>query len=259
MSTANNINFNRKYTIFANSDYSTAYNAYRPVYSSSLYSKIYAYHSSHSSSFSTALDVATGTVSSPKNYQRLFNKSEDLSQFQDSTFDLVTVGQAVHWFDNREKFFKEAWRILKPRGTLAMWGYTYHVIDGYPDATKKFLKLGLEILRDYRDPVMLVIYNMYRDIIIPDRLFRNIIWERCELNEKEGKMSNSESFLNEEWSVERTWSSYKSYMSKYRKENQNLEDPIYRLFEELMEEEGWKDDQILKLSWPFVLVLAEKK
>lgn len=36
--------------------------------------------------------------------------------------DLVTVAQAVHWFD-QPKFFGEVERVLKPGGLLAVWGY----------------------------------------------------------------------------------------------------------------------------------------
>ncbi|RIB04271.1 S-adenosyl-L-methionine-dependent methyltransferase [Gigaspora rosea] len=295
MSTTNNSKINRENsTTFSDSDYnSAAYNAYRPTYPSRLFSKIYDYHASHSPSFSTALDVATGTgytakelskkfqqvyatdisqvmlssASRTSNIQYSVSAAEDLSQFQDSTFDLVTVGQALHWFD-REKFFKEAWRVLKQSGTLAIWAYSSHVVNGYPVATKKFMKLIVETFGDYWNPgnsKKLTIDNLYRDIVFHDELFRNIIWERYEFDEKAGQMSKNESLLNEEWSVVRlknymkTWSAYKNYMSKYQKENQKVEDPIDKLFEELKKEEGWKDDQILKISWLFVLALVEKK
>ncbi|CAG8602035.1 17373_t:CDS:2 [Cetraspora pellucida] len=291
MSTTSNINFVKENsTTFADSDYnSAAYDAYRPTYSPHLYSKVYAYHALHSSSFSTALDIATGTGYIAKELSKTFQQvyatdishnmlssafrspkiqysvstAEDLSQFQDSTFDLVTVGQAAHWF-NREKFFKEVWRVLKQSGTLAIWGYGYHVVDGYPAASKKMLEFGSKTMGDHWDQGRLVIENLYRDIVIPDDLFKNIIWERHEFDEKEGKMKNGESFVSQEWSVDRlksymkTWSAYKNYMSKCQKENQKIEDPIDKLFEEIKKDEGWEDDQILKITWPFVLALAEK-
>ena len=37
-------------------------------------------------------------------------------------FDLVTVAQALHWFD-RDAFFREATRVLAPGGFLAAWTY----------------------------------------------------------------------------------------------------------------------------------------
>ena len=42
--------------------------------------------------------------------------------FEDSSVSLVTACQAVHWFDI-PKFYNESWRILKPSGLLAVYGY----------------------------------------------------------------------------------------------------------------------------------------
>jgi SAM-dependent methyltransferase len=39
-----------------------------------------------------------------------------------ASVDLITVAQALHWFD-RETFLAEAKRVLKPRGVLAVWCY----------------------------------------------------------------------------------------------------------------------------------------
>jgi len=39
-----------------------------------------------------------------------------------ATFDLVTVAQALHWFDVT-RFYAEARRVLRPAGVLAVWCY----------------------------------------------------------------------------------------------------------------------------------------
>ena len=46
------------------------------------------------------------------------NVAEDLP-FDDDQFNLITVGQAVHWFD-RPKFYPEMMRVLKKGGVLAL-------------------------------------------------------------------------------------------------------------------------------------------
>jgi trans-aconitate 3-methyltransferase len=46
--------------------------------------------------------------------------AEDLSFLKDNTVDMVTAGQAAHWF-NHEKALPEIARVLKPGGTLAFF------------------------------------------------------------------------------------------------------------------------------------------
>ncbi len=43
--------------------------------------------------------------------------------FADELFDLITVAQAVHWFDF-SRFYKEVDRTLKPRGIIAVFAYS---------------------------------------------------------------------------------------------------------------------------------------
>ncbi len=43
--------------------------------------------------------------------------------FPNDHFDLVTVGQAVHWF-NFERFYSEAKRVLKKDAVIAIFGYS---------------------------------------------------------------------------------------------------------------------------------------
>ena len=42
--------------------------------------------------------------------------------------DLVTVAQALHWF-NAPEFFTEAQRVLAPGGAIAVWGYGDPLLD----------------------------------------------------------------------------------------------------------------------------------
>ena len=51
----------------------------------------------------------------------------------DASCDAVTVAQAAHWFD-LEAFYREAKRVLKPGGLLAIWCYGIHTVDRETDA-----------------------------------------------------------------------------------------------------------------------------
>ncbi len=42
--------------------------------------------------------------------------------FANNTFDLITIAQAIHWF-NFGEFYEEVHRVAKPGCRIAMWGY----------------------------------------------------------------------------------------------------------------------------------------
>jgi SAM-dependent methyltransferase len=46
----------------------------------------------------------------------------ETTHFEEASFDLVTVAQALHWF-KFEDFFRELRRVAKPGATFAAWGY----------------------------------------------------------------------------------------------------------------------------------------
>jgi len=52
----------------------------------------------------------------------------DSSGLADSSVDLVTVAQAIHWFDT-EVFYEEARRVMKPDAAIGVWGYGDPVLD----------------------------------------------------------------------------------------------------------------------------------
>lgn len=124
--------------------HSTHYQKYRPTYPDELFS----YLKSISQNHNQVWDVGTGNgqaaiklaeyfdkvlatdPSSPqienafkhKNVQYHISLAENCPA-KESSFDLITVAQAFHWFDF-EAFFKEVNRVAKPGCILAIWTYT---------------------------------------------------------------------------------------------------------------------------------------
>ena len=143
--------------LFEGSAHAASYAAFRPTYPPSVLEAISTFITARSGSgFDTAVDVACGSGQSTFFLTRLFRKvlGVDISRAQvenaqkkcretdipegktvefqvgtsdnlpmeTSSVDLVTCAQAWHWLES-ERFYKEAARVLKPGGTLAIYGY----------------------------------------------------------------------------------------------------------------------------------------
>ncbi len=81
-----------------------------------------------------------------------------------SSVDLLTVGQAFHWFDE-QAFFAEAKRVLKTDGVLAIWCYGICAVDPVCDAIID--KLYRDIIGDYWPPERDLIEQGYAGVTLP--------------------------------------------------------------------------------------------
>jgi len=86
--------------------------------------------------------------------------AEDTS-FEDESFDLITVAQALHWFEY-EKFWPEVDRVLKPKGTFFAWGYDWTKIDFDTDFQIK--KNLFDLLSDYWNPKAKLLWGGYQSV-----------------------------------------------------------------------------------------------
>jgi ubiquinone/menaquinone biosynthesis C-methylase UbiE len=86
------------------------------------------------------------------------------TSFPDSMFDLITVGQAIHWF-NIQEFYKEAIRVARPGAVLAVWGYSLLSVN--PRIDEMVLDFYTKIIGPYWDPERRLIDEHYRTIPFP--------------------------------------------------------------------------------------------
>lgn len=125
------------------SNQASEYSKFRPTYPPELIEHIVSF----TEKLETALDVATGNGQVAQKLSEYFETvyATDISEnqllhakqilnviyrklpaevtdFENHQFDLITVAQAVHWFDF-DKFYAEIYRILKPNGIFAIIGY----------------------------------------------------------------------------------------------------------------------------------------
>lgn len=121
-----------------------AYAKYRPGYPANLYDFIL----SNAKGRDAAWDCGTGNGQTAKELSNYFKKvfATDISEkqiqnahaaenifysvqpaeqtnFLENSFDLVTVSQALHWFDV-DKFYAEVKRVAKPGSWIAAWTYS---------------------------------------------------------------------------------------------------------------------------------------
>lgn len=84
--------------------------------------------------------------------------------FADQSFDLITVAQAVHWFQF-ERFYAEVTRVAKPGAIVALIGYGEHRI--HPEADAIVRELHREVLGSYWDAERAYVDAAYQTVPFP--------------------------------------------------------------------------------------------
>lgn len=86
------------------------------------------------------------------------------SSLPDDSADLVTVGQALHWFEV-DRFHTEARRVLRPGGLYADWCYALSRVDPEVDAVVD--RLYRDIVGPWWPPERRLLENGYQDLPVP--------------------------------------------------------------------------------------------
>ncbi|HKJ76269.1 MAG TPA: class I SAM-dependent methyltransferase [Gammaproteobacteria bacterium] len=84
----------------------------------------------------------------------------------DASADLVTVAQALHWFD-LPAFYAEVRRVLRPGGLLAVW--SYNLLEAGPAVDAVIERLYRDRLGPYWPTERRHVENGYRDLPFPFR------------------------------------------------------------------------------------------
>lgn len=92
------------------------------------------------------------------------------------TADLLTAGQAFHWFD-QPAFFQEARRVLRPGGVVAVWCYGLAAIS--PEIDAVIMELYEGYLGTYWDFARRSVERLYRDVTFP---FPELVVPRFEMH-----------------------------------------------------------------------------
>ncbi|HEX8986719.1 MAG TPA: class I SAM-dependent methyltransferase [Rhodocyclaceae bacterium] len=88
----------------------------------------------------------------------------EASGLPDRCCDLVTVAQALHWFDF-DRFYAEVRRVLKPGGVLAAW--TYQLLRGEPGIDEIFIDYYRRVLASWWPAERKWVDESYRTLPFP--------------------------------------------------------------------------------------------
>ena len=125
----------------------------------------------------------------------------EASGLEDSSVDLVTVGQALHWFDH-PRFFAEVRRVLVDGGVLAVWCYELCHVSAECDSI--VAELYKDIVGEFWPPERRLIEEAYASIELPGT-----------------EMEVGEFDMSAEWAIDdmlgylRTWSACKRFEKQY--------------------------------------------
>ncbi|HTG66159.1 MAG TPA: class I SAM-dependent methyltransferase [Flavobacterium sp.] len=156
--------------------------------------------------------------------------------FENQKFDLITVAQAVHWFDF-DSFYKEVYRILKLEGVFAVIGYG--LFSTNVDSDKILNHFYYNIVGSYWDAERRYLDENYLTIPFP---FEEQVVEKFE-NQLEWTFEDLVGYLE-------TWSSVQHYISK------NNQNPIDLIRDEL--KTSWEKNN-KKVCFPLLLRIGKLK
>lgn len=168
------------------------------------------------------LDEAT----SADNIIYQLSRSEQ-SPFADNQFDLITVGQAFHWFDHAA-FFDEARRTLKANGILAIWGYS--LLRVQPEIDVLLDQYYTEIIGPYWAAERKYVDEQYSSIVFP---LIEVHPPQSFWIERHWTLEQMEGYLN-------TWSSLQTYM-RIHKDN-----PATAFIEQIRQQNLWQQVQTVR-------------
>lgn len=166
---------------------------------------------------------------------RYFVCNAEETPFESGIFDLITVGQAIHWFDF-ENFWKEVRRTLKPGGILAAWTYTLLYLEEKEIQNK--LERYFETVEEYWPPERNYVKMHYETIPFPKDFIP--IHSPDFIITRELSLSQTMNYL-------RTWSSNKQFIKMHSI------DPVDELEKELAK--VWGETVLKPVSHPVFLKL----
>lgn len=154
-----------------------------------------------------------------------------MSPLKDHSVDLITVAQALHWFEF-DLFFKEVERVAKPNAVLAVWCYDLHQIS--PEVDAVINTYYNDIIGEHWPAERKHIEQAYDRIAFP---FEPIKAPNCTM-QKQWTFKHLMGYLA-------TWSATQNYLQTHGS------DPRLLILKEL--QTAWGDDESKQVTWPVTI------
>jgi SAM-dependent methyltransferase len=185
-----------------------------------------------------ATDASEKQISSAEPHDRVEYcvAPAESSGIESETVDLITVAQALHWFD-LDRFYAEAWRVLKPDGVLAASAYNLLQIEPAID----------EIVNRYYYEVVGPFWPPERKLV---ERFADLPFPFHEIDPPKFEMTAHWN-LNHLLGYLRTWSSTQRFIAA------KGTDPLDQITDDLRRAWG-KPQQTRSISWPLVVRIGRK-
>lgn len=235
------------------------YRRFRPTYPLELFDYLSSLTEEHTAAWDCATGNGQSAVALASHYSKIIATDASSSQIQqairhknvdyhtapahnndvdDSSIDLVTVAQAVHWFSHRQ-FYSEVSRVLKPHGVIAVWAYHLPLVN--PETDKLVEYLYATVLRPFWEDEIRHIETGYRDLPFPFI-----------------KLQTPQFSMKANWNLREftgyieTWSATAAYRQK------NGRSPVEEMMQPL--HKAWENPESKKtLSWPLILMAGRLK
>jgi ubiquinone/menaquinone biosynthesis C-methylase UbiE len=185
-----------------------------------------------------ATDASEKQIANAQPHERVEYRvatAED-SGLESAAVDLVTVTQALHWFE-LDRFYAEAKRVLTPNGVLAASAYLFAQIEPAIDA---------------------VLSRYYHDVVGPFwARERKLVENFTEIPFPFHEIDSPKFEMTAQWDLHalvgylRTWSASQKFLDT------TGTDPVEHVIDNLRA--AWRDpDQTRKIIWPLVLRIGVK-
>ena len=182
----------------------------------------------------TATDASAAQIELATPHPRVSYRvsAAETSGLEEASVDLVSVAQAVHWFD-RERFWAEARRVLRPGGTIAIW--TYLLFEIAPEIDEIVRRFYSGIVGPYWPPERRLTEQRYQTIEFPFLEF-----------DAPDFMIEQSMTLDDVAGYIRTWSATRAFMKHHH------QDPVDGLVKELTR--AWRvPQQERQARWPVAM------